>query len=56
MVCTLTGEDIFLDTLSDRRRDESIGLIRERGRDVDGFVAVSQYYAAVRKTGEVYGR
>ena len=45
VVCTLTGEDIFLDALSERWRDESIGLIRERGRDVDGFVAVTQYYA-----------
>ncbi len=43
--CTLTGEDIFIDRLPDRGREEVLNLIRERGRDVDGFVAVSKYYA-----------
>jgi len=44
--CTLTGEDIFLDKLQEPYRGEVLTLIRERGRDVDGFIAVSRYYAA----------
>jgi glycosyltransferase involved in cell wall biosynthesis len=43
--CTLTGEDIFIDRLPDGGREEVLNLIRERGRDVDGFIAVSKYYA-----------
>lgn len=46
VVCSLTGEDIFLDTLPEPWRNEADELIRERGRDVDGFIAVSRYYAA----------
>jgi glycosyltransferase involved in cell wall biosynthesis len=43
--CTLTGEDIFLDKLPQPQREEAFSLIREGGRDVDGFVAVTRYYA-----------
>lgn len=47
VVCTLTGEDIFLDKLPPAQRDAAQGLIRERGRDVDAFLSVSRYYADV---------
>jgi glycosyltransferase involved in cell wall biosynthesis len=43
--CTLTGEDIFIDKLPEPHRGEVLDLIRERGREVSGFVAVSSYYA-----------
>lgn len=43
VICTLSGEDIFLDKLPEPHRTEAFELIEERGRDVDGFVAVSKY-------------
>lgn len=45
VVCTLTGEDIFIDKLQPPHRAEVLKLIREAGRDVDGFLLVSRYYA-----------
>lgn len=45
IVCTLTGEDIFLDTLPEPYRGDSYELIRSRSRDVDAFISVTQYYA-----------
>ncbi len=45
VVCTLTGEDIFIDKLNAPHRAEVLRLIREAGRDVDGFLLVSKYYA-----------
>ena len=45
VVCTLSGEDIFLDVLAPRDRDEAKTLIRERTGDVDRFVATSHDYA-----------
>ncbi len=45
VLCTLTGEDIFLDNLPEPYRREAFDLIRQRCRDVDGFVAVTSYYA-----------
>jgi len=45
VVCTLSGEDIFLDALKEPYRSEAFSLIREAGRNVDAFVAVSRYYA-----------
>ncbi len=58
VVCTLTGEDIFLDKLPPAQRDVVHGLIRERGRDVDGFLSVSRYYAnvAIDRFGIASGR
>ncbi len=44
VVCTLTGEDVFLDRLPEPWRGEALSLIREKVRDVDGFIAVSRYY------------
>lgn len=45
VLCTLTGEDLFLDALPEPFRSQSIDLIRRQVRDVDGFVAVTRYYA-----------
>jgi glycosyltransferase involved in cell wall biosynthesis len=44
VLCALTGEDIFLDGLIEPYKSEALRVLRERSRDVDGFVAVSQYY------------
>ena len=45
VLCTLSGEDIFLDRLAEPYRAEAFQLIRERGRNVDGYVAVTRYFA-----------
>lgn len=45
IACTLQGEDLFLDGLSSEHRAEAIDLIRSQVQDVDGFMAVSDYYA-----------
>jgi glycosyltransferase involved in cell wall biosynthesis len=43
--CTLQGEDLFLENLIEPYRAQSLALIREQVDDVDGFFAVSDYYA-----------
>lgn len=45
IACTLQGEDLFLDGLSEAHRTEAIALIRDQVQFVDGFMAVSDYYA-----------
>jgi glycosyltransferase involved in cell wall biosynthesis len=45
IVCTLQGEDLFLDQLQEPWRAEALALIRQQLNDVDLFVAVSEYYA-----------
>jgi glycosyltransferase involved in cell wall biosynthesis len=45
VVCELTGEDIFLDAMKDRDREEVRRVIRARTGDVTRFVATSNYYA-----------
>lgn len=44
VVCTLTGEDIFLDALPSVHRDEAHELIRRAARDVHGFISVTRHY------------
>ena len=45
VVCTLQGEDSFLDALPDSHRDAAWQLLAERGADVDLFIAPSRYFA-----------
>lgn len=45
VLCTLTGEDLFLDSVPEPWRTQAIELIRAGAAHVDGFVAVSRYYA-----------
>jgi len=45
IVATLQGEDSFLDGLTEPYRAQSWQLLAERCRDVDRFIAVSQYFA-----------
>ena len=42
--CTLQGEDLFLEGLVEPYRTRAIELIQQQVRDVDTFVAVSDYY------------
>jgi len=44
-VCTLSGEDIFLDALPEPYHRQSFDLIRQGAGDIDAFVAVTDYFA-----------
>jgi glycosyltransferase involved in cell wall biosynthesis len=43
--CTLQGEDLFIDGLGEPYRTEALELIRSNVEFVDGFHAVSEFYA-----------
>jgi glycosyltransferase involved in cell wall biosynthesis len=45
ILCTLQGEDLFLDGLQEPYRTEALNLIREQIKHVDLFLSVSEYYA-----------
>ncbi|MCB9866013.1 MAG: glycosyltransferase family 4 protein [Phycisphaerales bacterium] len=45
IVCTLSGEDLFLDALPEPHRTQAFELIAERSADVDAFIAVTAYFA-----------
>jgi glycosyltransferase involved in cell wall biosynthesis len=45
VVCTLQGEDLFLEQLPQRWKTEAIDLIRRAVTDVDVFMSVSESYA-----------
>lgn len=44
IVCTLQGEDAFLDGLPDSHREPAWQLLRERATEVDRFIAPSRYF------------
>jgi glycosyltransferase involved in cell wall biosynthesis len=43
--CTLQGEDLFIDGLGEPYRSKALELIRSNVEFVDGFLAVSDFYA-----------
>jgi glycosyltransferase involved in cell wall biosynthesis len=45
VVCSLSGEDIFLEKLVAPHYQQARTLLRERAGDVDAFVALNNYYA-----------
>ncbi len=45
VICTLQGEDLFLDGLDEPYRTQALDRIADHSRYVDAFVAVSDYYA-----------
>ncbi|TWU23808.1 2-deoxystreptamine glucosyltransferase [Bythopirellula polymerisocia] len=45
VVCSLSGEDIFLEKLVEPYYSQARQLLRERSADVDAFVALNNYYA-----------
>lgn len=45
IVCTLQGEDLFLEGLQEPYRSQSLSLIRGALKHVDAFISVSEYYA-----------
>jgi glycosyltransferase involved in cell wall biosynthesis len=47
VVCTLQGEDYFLDGMPDPYREQAWAILRERAAEVDAFIPVSCYYGRV---------
>jgi glycosyltransferase involved in cell wall biosynthesis len=45
IVCTLQGEDLFLEGLTEPYRTTALELIRSKVNTIDAFMAVSYYYA-----------
>jgi glycosyltransferase involved in cell wall biosynthesis len=45
ILCTLQGEDLFLDGLQEPYRTEALDLIRKQIKHVDSFLSVSEFYA-----------
>ena len=45
VLCTLQGEELFLDALVAPYRDQALAMIRRQVPTVDGFIAVSNYCA-----------
>ncbi len=45
VLCTLQGDDIFLEALPDEFRRPALDLVRAHCREIDGFIATSAYYA-----------
>lgn len=50
IVCSLSGEDVFLDAIPEPHRSRIDGLLRERAADVDRFVAFNAAFAAAMGT------
>lgn len=45
IVCSLSGEDVFIEQLPEPHRGRVWELLRERAADVDQFVAMNQFFA-----------
>ena len=45
VVCSLSGEDIFLEKLPQPWRDKAYAQIQQNAEHIDAFVALSRYYA-----------
>ena len=44
VVCTMQGEDTFLDSLMEPYREQCWALLKERSKDIDLFIPVSDYH------------
>jgi glycosyltransferase involved in cell wall biosynthesis len=49
IVCSLSGEDVFLDAIPEPHRLRVADLLRERAADVDRFVAFNRAFAAAMR-------
>ncbi len=45
VLCSLQGDDIFLESLPESHRSRCLALVRVHCREIDGFIATSAYYA-----------
>ena len=50
VLCSLQGEDIFLEDLPEPYKSQALQTLKERAKDVDGFIATSHYYAEFMAT------
>jgi len=46
VVCTLSGEDLFVEQLPEPHRSRAEALLVENARSIDRFVALNEFYAA----------
>lgn len=49
ILCTLQGEDFFLDGLPEPQRAQAWELLSQRAADIAAFIAVSRYYGGVMR-------
>jgi glycosyltransferase involved in cell wall biosynthesis len=49
VVCSLQDEDVWVDAMEPQFRDQVWQLMAEKGKFVDSFVAVSDFYAGIMK-------
>lgn len=45
ILCTLQGDDIYLEALPEPYRSQCLALVRQHCQEIDGFIATSFYYA-----------
>src|SRR5262249_44255175 len=45
VLCTLQGDDIYLEALPEPYRQKCLDLVRQHCRAIDGFISTSHYYA-----------
>ena len=45
ILCSLQGDDVFLEALPEPYRTNCLELVRENCKQIDGFIATSAYYA-----------
>jgi glycosyltransferase involved in cell wall biosynthesis len=45
VVCSLQDEDVWVDIMKPRFREEAWQLMRENGEFIDGFIGVSQFFS-----------
>ncbi len=47
VVCSLQDEDVWVDAMHEDHREKMWQLLAEKGKDVDAFIAVSDFFAGV---------
>jgi glycosyltransferase involved in cell wall biosynthesis len=45
VLCSLQGDDIYLESLPEPHKARCLALVRQHCREIDGFIATSGYYA-----------
>ena len=50
VLCTLQGEDTFLDALPEPNRQEAWGVLKKRAMDIDAFIAPSRYFGELMQS------
>ena len=50
VLCTLQGEDTFLDALPEPNRQEAWGVLKKRVTDIDAFIAPSRYFGELMQS------